>query len=170
MSLSKLTATQWNASVRDNILFLANPPACRVYNDAAISVAHNTVQALTFNTERFDPTGMHSTAALTGRITFTTAGLYHVGGGAELAAATDYTHRVIQVRLNGTTTLASINYGPLTDVTIPSHMAISTLYKFAAADYIELTVYHENGAAAARNAAVSANYSPEFWAVWVGLG
>src|SRR5512139_267514 len=78
---------------------------CRVYNNAAINIANDTVTALTFNSERFDTNGIHSTALNTGRLTCQTAGTYVITAHAAFAAnATN--RRQITIRLNGATIIA----------------------------------------------------------------
>jgi len=67
--------------------------------------------------------------------------------------------------LNGTTVIAENH---IDGATGSQAMLIGTTYKFAAADYIQIRVYHFQGGPVNLNA--SANYSPEFSAVWVGLG
>lgn len=173
-----VTAAVWNQDVVDNVTFLANPPSCRVRHDAAVSIANNTVVVLgttagttaVFNTERFDTAAMHSTVTNPGRITFPVAGVYMVSFSGNLAAGTDYTHVVGRIRLNGTTVIASRNSGTVADVTTQPDFTLSTIYKFAANDYVEALVYQENAAAAARNLESNAGYSPEFSACWMGLG
>jgi len=56
------TAAMLNQDLRDNVSFLANPPAARVYHNAVQAIPHNTPTILAFNQERFDTTGtMHDT-------------------------------------------------------------------------------------------------------------
>jgi hypothetical protein len=151
-------------TLSDDIAFLANPPKCRVFNSANISIPNTTATALTFNSERFDTDTMHSTSVNTGRITFTTAGTYLVGGGISFASnATN--SRQLDIRLNGATVIASdvIGANPA-DVT---RLTVSTLYAFSATDYIEIVAYQSSGVAL--NALASANFSPEAWAIWQSL-
>lgn len=161
-----VTAARANQDLRDNVAFLATSPSCRVFNSANIS--HTTTatdQFLTFNSERFDTDTMHSTASLTGRIVFTTAGKYLVGGDIEFAAnATG--QRGIGIRLNATTYIAA---GPLVNAAAAgtTRLTIVTYYQFAAADYVELAAYQSSGGVL--NVVASGNYTPEFWASWQSL-
>lgn len=164
------TAAQFNANIRDNIAFLANPPSCRVYNSANISVPHNAETNLTFNSERFDTDGMHSTASLTERITFTTAGLYVVAGSIDWVGGADFTRLWIGISLSGTTYLARSDDGGPGAANVGRAMSVATVYKFTAGQFVTLRVYQANGAAAARSVVVGGNFSPEFSATWVGLG
>lgn len=149
----------------DDITFLAGPPRARVYNNANISVANATDQALTFNSERFDTDTMHSTSVNTSRITFTSAGTYLVGGNAIFAANATGTRKIF-VRLNGTTPIATaevVNGGASADVSL----AVSTLYTFAASDYIELVAFQNS--TGSLNVTASGNTSPEFWATLIAV-
>lgn len=158
-----LTAALLNTHLRDNLSFLYNAPSCRVYNSANISHATSgTEQSLTFNSERYDTDTMHSTATNTERITFTTAGKYLVTGHVVWAAnATGV--RSIHIRANGTTPLASHEQAAHSG---ENSMSISTVYSFAAGDYVELRVNQTSGGAL--NVLVGGNRTPEFAAQWLG--
>ena len=164
-----VTAAVWNQDVVDNVTFLANPPACRVYNSANISCANNAETAMTFDTERFDTDSMHSTSVNTGRITITTPGLYVFGFCVVLAADTDYIATYATIRLNGTTPIAQQSMGSFNSAIGPV-LNPSGVYKFAAADYFDVVVYQINTSANANNALNGGNRSPEAWAAWIGLG
>lgn len=158
--------TAWGDIVRDDLQFLANPPKCRVYNSANISIATSgTPQALTFNSERFDTDSMHSTVSNTGRITFTTAGTYEIG--AHVVFDPNSTgYRDLTIRLNGTTTIAYDRDTPIGGG-VSTVMFLVSLWAFSAGDYIEVVVTQTSGGAL--NVANSANISPEFWSLWVSL-
>lgn len=163
-------ASTWGNSVKAATDYLANPPACRVYNSANLSIPDNALTALTFNTERYDTDSMHSTVTNTGRITFTTAGIYNVGFvGSFDAAAQAITYAEVNIRRAGTDVIANQALATIpVGFTVPLH--VTTQFKFAAADYIEVVVYQDNAANVARNIVAAASKSPEFWATWVGLG
>lgn len=170
VSAGQVITSTWGNSVRTATNYLANPPACRVYRSTAQSIAHNTNVAVTFDSERFDPTGMHSTSSNTSRITISDAGLYVVGGGGRLAAATDYTRIQITLFVNGATVIQQQDDPDPGTANVTRGYTVQTLWKFAASDYVELLFYHTNGASAARNLEAAAAFSPEFYACWVGLG
>ena len=129
-------------------------PAVRAYNNAAISIANNTVTALTFNSERWDTDTIHSTSSNTGRLTATTAGKYGMGGNAQWSA--DPVNATIYIKLNGATFIAQD--GVVADYRV---MNISTEYDLAAGDYIELAVKQISGGPI--NIEAASNISPEFW-------
>jgi hypothetical protein len=163
-----ITST-WGNSVKTAADYLANPPACRVYHTANQAINNNALTALAFNSERFDTNTMHDTVTNNSRITFNTAGLYIVTGSFAFALDTDYTDITGLIRMTGATTIAEeTRYA--TGVSAIPRLTISTLYKFAVSEYVELVAYQTNTSANANNVTASLNYSPEFSAVWVGLG
>lgn len=142
-------------------------PQARVYNNAAISIADNTPTALTFNSERWDyyPAGyteQHSTSSNTGRLTCRVAGSYLIGGSIEFAAnATGF--RAVGIRLNGSTSIAESGHNaPI--ATFPLRVSLSSAYRLAVGDYVDMAVYQNSGGSLNVNA--SGNFSPEFWFVW----
>jgi hypothetical protein len=163
-------ASAWGNSVKAATDFLANPPACRVYNNAAISINDNVDVGLTFNSERYDTDGMHSTSVLPGRINIVTAGLYLVEFTARFAAANDYVQQGCAFVLNTTTIIAGVDRDGPNAKSFACRIHLSTVWKFAAGDYVEVTVYHDNTANAARNIESVGNFSPEFAATWIGTG
>jgi hypothetical protein len=136
--------------------------ACRVRNNAAFS--HNSTGnylAITFNTELWDPYGMHSTSANTSRITITIAGWYLVWGGALFAAnATGY--RQLLIYLSGTSTLA-LQSDNAPSASSPTGLSVSTLWYFTAGDWVELLAFQNSGGNL--NIDSSAYYTPEFAAM-----
>jgi hypothetical protein len=155
----------WGDDVRNGLVYLATDrPRCRVYNSANFSVPNTTPTAITFDSERFDTGGMHSTSSNTSRITVPSGegGVYLVGGHVRFAAnATGV--RAAEIMLNGATIIAMQQVD--IDSAVPHIFSIATLYTLAAADYVELFCVQTSGAAL--NAEVIGNYSPEFWAIWM---
>lgn len=162
----------WGDAARDNDAWnagdgAAGKPMCRVYSSVTQNIATATNTALTFNSERYDPTGMHSTSSNTSRITVPSggAGVYHIGGCAVFAAnATGV--RAIWIMLNGATRISqwAVPASSATD----QAMHVSCDYKLAVSDYVELYVLQTSGGLLAVNS--TSAYSPEFWCHWVGVG
>lgn len=131
----------------------------RVYNSANESITNATLTALTFNSERFDNGGMHSTVTNTDRLTAQTAGYYLITGNVSFATS-GTGDRYLYICLNGTATIIALQGG------IPSGAAgqlvlnVSTVYHLAANDYVLLVVFQTSGGDL--NVESSANYSPEF--------
>jgi hypothetical protein len=131
----------------------------RVHNSANISVSNATNTDMTYDTERHDDESFHSTSSNTERLTIPSGkgGDYFVSGHVQWAAnGTGY--RVCGLLLNGTTWIARVTEpGALSgDVT---EIFVSTVYRFAAADYVTLRVYQNSGGAL--NVTASGNRSPE---------
>jgi hypothetical protein len=152
-------------TAEDGHVHLAGPPACRVYNSANINVADSDATVkLTFDSERFDTDSMHSTSSNTGRIIFNTKGRYWVWGSVNWATA-NAGRRVLTIKLNGTTSIASDTFAPNT--ANPYDQQVAGIYDFAKGDYIELFTYQDSGTdpLVINNAG---NYSPEFAAFRLG--
>lgn len=159
-----------NQDLRDNVAFLANPPACRVYHNANQSFADAGLAGVSFNSERYDTASMHDTVTNNGRITLNTAGLYLVTLDGHFAAAGDYTEVYGFIRLNNTTYIAQGGPGAATAGGLNVGFNVATVYKFAANDFVTADAVQNNTGGAARNLLASGNYSPEFSATWLALG
>ena len=137
--------------------------SCRVFHNAAQSIANNTVTALAFNSERFDTDGMHDNAVNNSRITFVTAGTYLVS--LSVSFATNAVgQRIYGIRLNGATTICQDIHAAVS--TNQDRTTVSTLYAFSAGDYVEAAVFQDSGAAL--NMESTGNLSPEFMAIRLG--
>jgi len=70
-----LTSAIWNASVRDNIIYLQdrvdNPPRAAIYHNTTQSIGTGSAAAVTWNSEYSDAAGMHAGGAPT-RLTIPT--------------------------------------------------------------------------------------------------
>ena len=146
---------------------VTDPPRCRVYNSANISLTSATPTALTFDTETMDDGGMHSTSVNTSRITVPSdgAGWYSIGGCVRFAAnSTGY--REIKIVLNGTTDI-HIARVPNSGATDDVRVTIHTEYPLAVGDYVELYATQNSGGAL--NALGGFVYSPMMYAKWQGV-
>lgn len=131
----------------------------RVYNDAAITVGDATWTVLTFNTERFDTDGMHSTSTNTGRLTCVTPGTYLVSGSIMWPGSAGGTARGLRIMLDGTTRLAS-ELRPIIDGALGPQITIQAIYQLTAGQYVTLDAYQNTGGDL--DVAAAAAYSPEF--------
>lgn len=144
-----------------------DPPACRVFNNAAISVTNAAWNALTFNSERYNTDSMHSTSSNTGRITFNTAGLYLVTGHIEFVAnATGV--RGIQIYRNADADGIANMYFPADTGGVGSGLSIATVWNFIVGDFVQLRAYQTSGGSL--NVSVASFFTPEFSATWIGRG
>jgi phosphatidate phosphatase APP1 len=144
-----LTSAIWNASVRDNIIYLNdrvnNPPAVRVTNSGTQSIATATATALTFNTQN-DVKGaaIHSTGTNPNRLTVPTSedGYYLIVAFVEFAAnATG--QRTVAIRLNGATTLAATTVDAA--AAGATQLTVSLLWPAVATNYFEVVVTQNSG-------------------------
>ena len=133
-------------------------PAARVYNNANITgIVTATWTALTFNQEKYDTDTIHDTSSNTSRLTCKTAGVYDIFGHIEWDSDGTGTYREIGIFLNSTSFIA-IDTKPVLGTTKHS---ISTEYKLAVGDYVELVVRQDSGT----NRTITAenpDYSPHF--------
>lgn len=131
--------------------------AARVYNSGNQSISNNTTTALTFDSERWDTDGIHSTSSNTSRLTCTRAGKHLIVGHVRWALNTTGM-REIGIRLNGATFLAVLDATP--NASFDHVMVVTTIWDMAVGDYVELTTYQNSGGAL--NAVASPNYANEF--------
>ena len=133
-------------NVDDALNTLNTPQRVSVFNSAAQSIPDSTPTILAFNSERFDTDTMHDNATNNSRSTFTTAGTYAFGLNIkwELESGGDY--RIARVLLNGTD---EILYDANRDISggEDDANAVSGIRTFSAADFIEVEVEHDEGAA-----------------------
>lgn len=129
----------------------------RVFHNLAQAIANGVTTALAFNSERYDTDSIHDNVVQNSRLTCQTAGKYVIVAnvGWESAAGG---RRQLAIRINGVSSLALIEagLGPGGEC----RMSTSTLWDFVVTDYIEVTVFHTQGAPL--NIAFSPAYSPVF--------
>jgi len=144
-------------------------PACRVRKSTNQSIATATNTPINFgtgdNVEDTDPQGMHNPATNDSRITVPAGmgGLYAVGGNIQWALSATG-NRITMIRLNGTTELVR-EQTPVNSATYGTDQSVSTIWRLAAGDYIELIAYHEAGVNLF--VAFTASRSPCLWANWL---
>lgn len=132
---------------------------CRVYNTGNQALATGVYTAITFDSERYDTDGMHSTSSNTSRITINQDGKYHVGACVSYAPHVTG-QRFVTIYLNGTTYIAYTR--PVSDAADGSYTTLACDYQFSAGDYIEVRMYQNTGGNL--NSVFTANAYPEFWA------
>jgi hypothetical protein len=161
-----ITST-WGNLVGNATDFLANPPACHVYNNANQAVGDaGFLDPILYNTESFDTDTMHSTSSNTGRITINTTGLYQVTANIQFAGANDYLYTQLQIKHSVVGFIAGASTQGNGGAYEP-WLNASVLAKCTAGEYLYVTAYQDNTAAASRNIKGTTCW---FAAVWVGLG
>jgi hypothetical protein len=155
----------WGDAVNAAIDYLgATKPRARVYNSANISIANNTATSLTFDSERYDVGGCHSTVTNTGRLTVPAGegGVYTIFCTARFAANSAGV-REIAILVNGASFIARVRVAPAS-ASDPTWFAYSTDYALAAGDYVTLSAFQTSGGAL--NVEASVSDSPEFGFRW----
>ena len=109
----------------------------RAFASTSTITTITTYASVTFDGEDFDTDTMHSNVTNNSRLTFTTAGKYIVGSTITTSANQSV---FIRLLLNGTTVIAEANAGNGGS----DSRTISTLYNFAATDYVEVQVKSGN--------------------------
>lgn len=139
------------------------PDGARVYNNADQTIPNAASTILTFNSERYDNGGLHSTASNTSRLTAQRAGVYLITATAEFDFhATGV--RSLAILQNAFTYLAIEMRNACTAA--PERMTITTLFHLAANDYVELEAYQNSGGDLDVPSAAAS--SPEFAMQWLG--
>lgn len=121
---------------------LGNTPACRAYNNAAQSIAHNSFTPLAMPSEDFDTDAIHDTVTNNSRLTIKTAGTYLITGYAQISNSAAGI-RQLHLRINGSNYV--VGQVMIPNATNYMEMSLSLLYKFALNDYFELTGYQDSG-------------------------
>lgn len=122
-----------------------DPERVSVFNTTAQSIPDVTPTILNFDSERFDTDTMHDNVTNNSRITFTTAGTYAFGGDVKWEGNSGGDFRLTRVLLNGTDELL---YDCNRDASGEDDAnTFSGIAAFSAADFIELEVEHDEGAA-----------------------
>ncbi len=149
-----LTEGQYGRFDSQGTIISGGPITARVYNSSNISIPDITSTVLTFNSERWDANNLHSTGSLTSRITLDAARTCTVTASVAFGA-TGGTLRDVWLQVNGGTIIAATSV----PINTSSYATVSTVYKFAAADYVEVAAYQNSGGAI--NVVALPNYSPE---------
>lgn len=139
------------------------PAAARVFNSANIAIADDTLTYLTFDSERFDNCGAHSTSSNTGRLTVPTTGLYTIGAMVDFNLDADG-YREVVFRANGTTIFARKRI-PTVLASVGTVLTLEVPYRLAAGEYVECGVKHTAGASLD---VLTFDWSPDFWFVRLG--
>ena len=150
--------TQAASGTTKAVEWSALAPRVRVFASASQPTSNATQTSLTFDTETFDTDTMHDTGTNPERITFTTAGVYLVGGHNSWASSSAG-RRQLRILLNSATQLTNV----VQDVdTGTGHvLSVVTIFDMAAGDFVELQAFQNTGGDLNAPAAT-------FWAVQVG--
>lgn len=169
----KLTATQWDAQVRDVFLFLMNPPLCDLAMNTGLLHANGTATLETYDTESADTDAMHSTVSNPSRIIFNTSGRFHLSAYVFMPQIpTTYSTYTVNLRLNsggssaGGTSIRSFSYG--TPGGAPAQSVTHLSRVCTAGDYIEVFVTQTSGSSRTTDASLGI-FANGFQARWVSV-
>lgn len=160
-----LKAYNWLETHKADKVHLGTNPVCKVYNNANQSIANNAATVLAFNSEFYDTDTMHDPVTNNSRITIKTAGKYRVSANVNWNSNVTG-RRALELKVNGTTIIASTVINPQADGVYSTGMSVSTTRQFAVNDYIE--VITTQGSGGALDVLYFAEYSPHFMAERVG--
>jgi hypothetical protein len=118
---------------------LAVVPACLLV-DYSQSIPTGVDTALTFGSESFDTTSMHSTSSNTSRITIATAGIYRYSAYASFDGVSPF---YLKIANNGSPVDTRIMQSTST-ITVHS-LGVTGLISLAASDYLEVMARHGHG-------------------------
>jgi hypothetical protein len=130
-------------NIENGIFDAQYAPSCRGMGTINMTISSATFTFLTLN-ENWDSDNLHDLVTNPGRITIKTPGIYLVYGQVQFnqSATGD---RVVQVRMNGATTLAQGNNG-IPDASQPWMATCETTAFLHGGDYLELGAYQSSGA------------------------
>lgn len=158
-----VTAAMLNQQIRDNELFLYDPPCVRAWRTTNQSLTDSTWTAIAGDSEYFDNDTMHSTSVNTHRLTCNTAARFYLYGCVEFATNSTG-NRLMRLILNDTTILAMVSLPP--QATVAGRLIAFTEYPLAAGQWVSMECYQASGGAL--NAVSAAGYSPIWGARRVG--
>lgn len=146
-----LTDAIWNASVRDNILYLKdridNPPRANVYHNATQSLGTSgTPAALAMNSEYNDSASLHDNSTNNSRLTIPSGqdGWWLFSAYCEFAAnATG--QRKLYLQVNGTTVFASVVVDAAASGV--TQLTVAGLVAVTAGQYVEVWASQNSGGA-----------------------
>lgn len=141
--------------------FLATVPAVRVTHSATQNVNPSAWTGLNWDTEDFDTANMHSTAANSSRLTFTSSGIYAVGCSVEWPANAS-NQRFLRIMVNDAQSAGATAVSSMTSVIIPQSLS-ATVRAASTTDYVTVQVFQNTGSSIALNAN-STTYGVSFWA------
>lgn len=114
----------------------------RVTISAPVTISNSTFTIVNFDGEDFDTDSYHDNVTNNERLTISENGLYIIAANFEFAnnATGD---RIATIRLNGTTTLATVRVPPATSFN--TRLPVSTISQLTAGDYVEFGVDQISG-------------------------
>jgi len=132
--------------------------SCVLKLSAVVSIAHNTVTDVLFDTETFDPSNIHSPGA-SANIVISRQGIYRVSFTAQMAAVAAPAAGVgFKIVVKNNAVVIRNSLVPML-ANLTSDTCISFEDKFFAGDIIQCSVYQNSGAAVNLNAGTFTSFS-----------
>jgi hypothetical protein len=161
-----------NATATDLVVYensaATHVPSAKVYKAAGQAIPTATITTLTFDSERYDNAGIHSTASNTSRLTAPKAGVYLIA--ASVAWASNATgERFVQVSINGSPTQRLAGQRSTASGGFFEN-SIAAVHYLKAGDYVEIAVYQTSGGSLATSDQGSYLAPQEASLTWVGSG
>lgn len=159
-----ILASSYNTYQKDNVNNLIVPAAVLAVRTADQTIPSSTSTAIQFNAaDEFDTDAMHDTVTNNTRITINTAGIYVISATVNIASVnTNGTFRLVAIRKNGSSEIATNNPGPIVDARVTT----TTIANAAVNDYFEAVVFQDTGGNVTLTTIGPARAL--FSAVWVG--
>lgn len=141
-------------------------PRCRLFHASTQSIPNTTETALTFNSEEFDASSLHSTVSNPTRISYQSTGVWLVGATVNFATATAQTG-YLRFFKNSTTAVGSAAGFKGTGVSNFSQRITATAIDVVTSsnDFLEAVVFQNAGGALECGNASSRIDQNDFWTV-----
>jgi hypothetical protein len=156
---SRLSATAADVErLRLALVKATSTPSARVYKTSDVNIPTGAWTALAFGAQRHNSGGLFDSGSPS-RFTAPVAGVYDISGTLSFAASAAGTMRVAGIGLNGVVNFIAVQNGVF-NAANNTYIAVTTQYKLAAGDYVQLGAYQDSGGGILVQALTS--YSPEF--------
>ncbi len=139
-------------------------PAVRATNSSSEDIASGARTSLTFDTNDYDNSGMHSTSTNTTRLTAPISGIYEISGDVFWTISSTGSRAVFIVK-NGSVFVA-VSQIPVNSASEDTGQEVSTQVNLNAGDYVELTVQQDSGSI--QDVSRQIDMSPIFAMHWLG--
>jgi hypothetical protein len=143
-------------------------PAAKVTHSSTQAVAHATWTGLSWDTEVYDSTGMHSTAVNSSRINMKSSGLWLVGGQITIEPATNPSTLAIAVRVLVDDSEAVCGQMQILGAITSTVVAVSVTglhYATGTGAYVTLQVWQNSGQSTVVDGSTGGGMgAPQFWA------
>lgn len=114
-----------------------------VFNAAGQSIGSGAVTAVTFDTKVFDTAGLWAATKITIPSTGRVSGAWQINGQVAWPSSAAGTKRVLQIRKNGATILATAQFAPVAQIQLQSVDVLVNDPSFG--DFYELVVTQDSG-------------------------